>query len=105
MPNIKKSSCHGCRYADWDADGCTCKLDGLLVWNPAVGCKYRKADEDKPLTNGDRIRAMTDEELAEWFDLHGECNTCAYHPAQCKTECNEGHLKWLKQEVSEDETD
>ena len=76
MSNIKKSGCRG--------------------------CKYRKVDEDKPLTNGDRIRAMTDEELAEWFDLHGECNQCAYHPAQCKTECNEGHLKWLKQEVSED---
>ena len=56
----------------------------------------------KPLTNGDRIRQMTDEELAEWLDLHGECNQCAYHPVYCKTECNEGHLKWLKQEVSED---
>lgn len=55
-----------------------------------------------PKSNGDRIRQMTDEELAEWLDLHGECNQCAYHPAQCKTECNEGHLKWLKQEVSED---
>lgn len=33
MPNIEKSGCHGCRYADWDADGCTCKLDGLLVGN------------------------------------------------------------------------
>lgn len=56
--------------------------------------------QSKPkLTNADLIRQMTDEELAEWLDLHGECNQCAYHPAQCKTECNEGHLKWLKQEV------
>lgn len=55
-----------------------------------------------PKTNGDRIRQMTDEELAEWLDLHGECNQCAYHPTQCKTECNEGHLKWLRKEVDED---
>ena len=55
-----------------------------------------------PKSSADCIRQMTDEELAEWLDLHGECNQCAYHPAQCKTECNEGHLKWLKQEVSED---
>ena len=54
------------------------------------------------MTNGDRIRQMPDEELAEWLDLHGECNQCAYHPAQCSVECNEGHMKWLKQEVSED---
>lgn len=53
MSNIANSGCHGCRYGDWDSDGCTCKLDGLLVWNPARGCKYRKSE---PLTNGDRIR-------------------------------------------------
>lgn len=55
------------------------------------------------MTNGDRIRQMTDEKLAEWLDLHGECNQCAYHPSQCKTECNEGHLKWLRKEVDEDD--
>lgn len=71
--------------------------------NPEHGCSWRVPLKRKDaLTNGDRIRQMTDEELAEWLDLHGECNQCAYHPAQCKTECNEGHLKWLKQEVEED---
>jgi hypothetical protein len=29
------------------------------------------------MTNADRIRQMTDEELAEWLDLHGECNQFA----------------------------
>jgi hypothetical protein len=56
-----------------------------------------------PKSNADLIRQMTDEELAEWLDLHGECNQCAYHPAQCKTECNEGHLKWLKQDENSDD--
>lgn len=40
------------------------------------------------MTNADRIRQMTEDELAEWLDLHGECNQCAYHPAQCEIECN-----------------
>ena len=64
----------------------------------------REAAEPKAKTNADKIRAMTDEQLAEWLDLHGECNQCAYHPAQCSVECYEGHMKWLK-EVSEDAAD
>ena len=108
MPNIEKSGCHGCRYGDWDADGCTCKLDGLLVPDPRIGCKYRKADEDKPMTNGDKIRAMTDEELAALIANENDfCSLCAYKsddPICCKplTECTHGFYEWLKQEVSED---
>ena len=41
------------------------------------------------MTWGDKIRSMTDEELAEWFD--GEL------PSKPK----EWWLDWLKQEVSE----
>lgn len=105
MPNIEKSGCHGCRYGDWDADGCTCKLDGLLVPDPRIGCKYRKADEDKPMTNGDRIRAMTDEELAEWFAPHMMCNECERRLKSygCdKGECAKYALIYMKREVSED---
>lgn len=103
MPNIEKSGCHGCRYADWDADGCTCKLDGLLVWNPAVGCKYRKADEDKPLTNGDRIRAMTDEELSVFLGeiadncSYNTCDNCPLYGACVDVPLSRD--KWLRQEA------
>lgn len=86
MPKIEKSGCHGCRYGDWDADGCTCKLDGLLVPDPRIGCKYRKADEDKPMTNGNRIRAMTDEELA-YFLTTTSCSICCDHPLNCGFDC------------------
>ena len=50
----------------------------------------------KPKTNADRIRAMTDEELAEWL---------ADHPVVSKyDENNPQHkawLDWLKQEASD----
>ncbi len=39
-----RNGCHGCIYSQWDSDGCTCMIDGLLVWNPAKGCKYRKPE-------------------------------------------------------------
>ena len=51
-----------------------------------------------PQTNADRIRAMSDEELAEWvtcpryFDIKMVCDT------SCVTCC----LEWLKQPAKED---
>lgn len=57
-----------------------------------------------PKTNGDLIRQMTDEELADMLTdkLTNKCAVCAYHNAECETTfcmCWEGVLKWLKQEV------
>ena len=63
---------------------------------PAVG-------EYKTLTNADRIRAMTDEELADFVSLC--CGwTCAECPVgkECNgDECFSTWLDWLKEEVGE----
>lgn len=51
----------------------------------------------KPMTNGDRIRAMTDEELAESDEpLSGLCNVLhgQGYPCEANT-CREGLIKWL----------
>lgn len=57
-----------------------------------------------PKSNGDRIRQMTDEKLAESIGL--ACKRCAYCAGNKCTgqekECADGNLKWLKQEVSKD---
>lgn len=56
------------------------------------------------MTNGDKIRAMTDEELADV--MQGQCACCAYQLTGCtEKECKDGAYKWLKQEVIEDATD
>ena len=47
----------------------------------------------KPLTNADRIRAMTDEELAEWISKH-DCNTNRYG-----YDPKDAVLAWLKEDV------
>lgn len=54
------------------------------------------------ITNAQRIRNMTDEELAKFL---ADCNDCAScyldEPSNCGTEetCAEAFLKWLKQPV------
>ena len=56
------------------------------------------------VTNADRIRAMTDEELAEWIEPIADCRRCKIDcklrengsPANCKFRW----LDWLKQEES-----
>ena len=98
--------CKECKYADWDADGCTCMIDGRLVYNASdYTCdQYRPA---KPMTKADRIRQMTDDE--ELLSAIGTgCYRCAYNNGKCGSKygegcgCIEGNLEWLKQEVSED---
>lgn len=52
------------------------------------------------MTNGDRIRQMTDEELADI--LSDKCSVCNYQYGRCDSQfciCAEGVLAWLKQEV------
>lgn len=62
---------------------------------------------EKPFTNADRIRAMTDEELAKWVRRYGDClltHCCACDicvPTMEDMSCEDWILKWLKME-SED---
>lgn len=49
-------------------------------------------DHAKPQTNADRIRAMSDEELARWLEYEGG--------GACAEMC--GWLNWLQQPAKED---
>lgn len=53
------------------------------------------------MTNADRIRQMTDEELARFLRNFDMCIVCQ---AECTKEypCNKGIMEWLKQDVIED---
>ena len=58
-------------------------------------------------SNADRIRAMTDEELAETFEAIGcpQDDTrfpCAYPDGRDEELCQKCWLNWLKQEVSDE---
>lgn len=96
--------CKDCTGFGWGE----CKTAG----ENEVACKDF---ERKPkLTNGDRIRQMTDEELAECLDHVAGCGVCVLNEGKYRysgDHCGHEHdcmryiEKWLKQEVSEDATD
>lgn len=69
----------------------TCKHLGNMASWPCEDCLQGDRYERKPTSNADKIRQMSDEELAfyifnhpQWVDL-------------------DGYLDWLKQEVERDE--
>lgn len=95
-----------------------CKYEGTGIW--AGRCKgtkevdpcpgYDKCEWYKPdyKTNADRIRAMSDEELAKHLvDIGWDCHLCAEHRRldneplirwkKCDEKCAEHCLEWLKQ--------
>lgn len=60
-------------------------------------------EDCKPMTNGDRIRHMTDEQLAYWItDGHDLCDLCQFSTCRPEYECEKGVLEWLRQEVCSD---
>lgn len=69
---------------------------------PCVECNQFLNEDKKPQTNADRIRAMSDEELAKWLNSSGcICESCS-HSAECVdpynlSRCVCGVLEWLKQ--------
>lgn len=52
-------------------------------------------------TNADRIRNMSDEELAKWINTKDACEQCAYEPESLcmKETCANGILQWLQSEA------
>ena len=48
------------------------------------------------MTNADRIRQMTDEELQQFLCQISTCETCPFAECGCKVD------EWLKQEVSDE---
>lgn len=83
-----------------------CKNDGTAIC--ACCSNYMGVPdrwEAKPITHADRIRAMSDEELAGyltdvWYGLEetpGMCDVCYKDSVQ---KCSECWLDWLKQEAT-----
>ena len=60
----------------------------------------------KPMTNGDKIRAMSDDELATWWSKYADCDNCRIWK-DCElsdtSNCREALLHWLKREAKSEE--
>lgn len=83
--------------------GCNkCKYDSKESNEfPCVECSHnRVVDHFEPKTNADRIRNMSDEELARVIGEDPHCEK-----TECEDNCYECTLKWLQAEVKEGESD
>ena len=86
----------------------TCKANCISEGQRRVNTNctsYVPKDYPKPPTNADRIRAMTDEELAKIIGDSVLCSECpVFEGHYCSRRTNECHavwLNWLKQEVDD----
>ena len=91
----------GCGHCPYDENSCyelkrtggICAYDGVFTEITYEKCKFRKFP-----TNADRIRSMTDEELAECLGV--EIDACTGKPFyECSGNCKECWLEWLRKEV------
>lgn len=81
------------------------KICNAIEAMPTIEPEVRNGqlDEDKPLTNGDRIRAMTDEELSVFLGgiadncTYNTCDNCPMYGACVDVPLSRD--KWLSQEV------
>lgn len=82
----------------------TCELEKLcempdFVRNDLKKCAtYRQKN---PQTQADKIRAMSDEELAEFINRKIACDCCSAKHCNSDERCEVDILQWLKSEVKE----
>ena len=80
-----------------------CKNNGTQICS--VCCSYQGVPdrwEAKPKTNADRIRAMSDEELAKSIARIAMCVDCKIKNPTCTlpiSNCEKSWLEWLKSEA------
>ena len=82
--------------------------DFEFIGNAIAFYKKHMDEQAKPQTNADRIRAMSDEELADnWMRDFVVCHRCAYrYECECDEyvtyeKCKEGIVEWLQQPAEE----
>ena len=97
---MKEHSCENCKHIDKGIESQEC-----------TGCIHNAIEKWQPMTNGDRIRRMSDEELAIFLEAiecssHHWCEECTTLKGKPCNGLNDtsnalvaDRLKWLKAEV------
>ena len=93
---MEHDGCKGCKYEKCSEDSKECR-----------GCKQNAVDKYTKMTQADRIRSMSDEELAEFLSESTNCDCCNIQcpdklncPSMSSCYCR--HLEWLQSEVEEE---
>lgn len=83
------------------AEGNTCVCCGRIIPEGTMICLQCGSENEmqtfrtKVRTNGDKIRAMTDEELAQFLCQINTCSTCPFASIICKIG------EWLREEAQD----
>lgn len=95
--STEHDGCKGCKYEKCNMESKECQ-----------GCKHNAVDKYTRMTQADRIRSMSDEELADYIfgvSVHEKpCVLCSDDCDFCELtdeECKNRTLKWLQSEVEE----
>ena len=96
------AKCISCGHAiDTVNDGKICKLFGCPC-NDIISCQASDEFRPKPQPNADRIRSMSDEELAELF-ARNDCGYCRIHDfcfaRGFELACEAAWLAWLREDA------
>ena len=93
--NIK---CRECQYTGNCYEG---EQSKKVAIDNAISIVNELAEEYNPKTNADRIRNMSDTELAEFLTRNAKCNLCLSDGKCCKEKesCEDGLLNWLQSEA------
>lgn len=83
-------TCGACKY--YLAEFYHCQKNDVMA-EPHNTCEDFEPKEKKVITNGDRIRQMNNEGLAELID--NSCKACVKCVTGCDAECYSGILAWL----------
>ncbi len=75
-------------------------LCGGIVGCIFMGADCKKGEKYEPYTNADRIRAMSDEELARFLD---DINSqgCVCPTRDCRATCHQCITEWLEEPAEE----
>ena len=74
-----------------------------VIWCGVESGCYRKTEDSLGdlITQADRIRSMSDEELAEFINKKTACDCCSAKHCQSDERCMVDILEWLKSEAKE----
>ena len=78
---------------------------GAEAYTKAIEIVNLVAEEyNQSLTNADKIRSMTDEELADFLSVNAFCDCCSIHDkcdAYQEDSCKNVFIKWLQSKAEE----
>ena len=104
------AKCLSCEYAiDTVNDGRICKLFGNQC-KDVIACQSSDEFKPKPQTNADRIRSMSDEELAEFAVSTGQGCAPGENLVECcfdhkdgpiEADCRKCWIDWLREDVTD----